>query len=390
MRHVSRTHRVALDWLFDRINLDSEIQIRYIDTKHQLADILTKGNFTRDDWNNLLHLFNISHVSSTCCEKNSSLMRFSKTVAKRMQEQKGRRKKFGNIEIYSDELVFSCSDKFLIREKSDCIRKFGDTHSYGETMQDEEKFKIRRSVEFSSATARCIPWRVDGHSNGVDISESETGSEEDVTGEVQKLNAQTGHTIYACLQPQFITRKQYSRSSGRIHGREHEDPTNELDVNMAIGAYFWMPLFDQLSSWTRPWREFTLREENFGTVWDCYSVKLENWSVNKKEITGVCTKDFTDATWTSTSLLCEKAYRITNDKTYVFSYSVLCVGKMGDDLNATWKSKIKWYSENNHFKDTNRIDGMPTEFEWEMPPGITTLGLLEKIQSPMRDLQCKP
>ena len=33
IRHVSRTHRVALDWLFDRINLDSKIQIKYIDTK---------------------------------------------------------------------------------------------------------------------------------------------------------------------------------------------------------------------------------------------------------------------------------------------------------------------------------------------------------------------
>ena len=44
MRHVSRTHRVALDWLFDRINLDSKIQIKYIDTKNQLADILTEGN----------------------------------------------------------------------------------------------------------------------------------------------------------------------------------------------------------------------------------------------------------------------------------------------------------------------------------------------------------
>ena len=32
MRHVSRTHRVALDWLFDRINLDPKIRIRYIDT----------------------------------------------------------------------------------------------------------------------------------------------------------------------------------------------------------------------------------------------------------------------------------------------------------------------------------------------------------------------
>ena len=49
MRHVSRTHRVALDWLFDRINLDPKIQIKYIDTKNQLADILTKGNFTRDE-----------------------------------------------------------------------------------------------------------------------------------------------------------------------------------------------------------------------------------------------------------------------------------------------------------------------------------------------------
>ena len=29
MRRVSRTHRVALDWLFDRINLDSKIQIKY-------------------------------------------------------------------------------------------------------------------------------------------------------------------------------------------------------------------------------------------------------------------------------------------------------------------------------------------------------------------------
>ena len=49
MRHVSRTHSVALDWFFDGINLDPEIQIRYIDTKHQLADMLTEGNFTRDE-----------------------------------------------------------------------------------------------------------------------------------------------------------------------------------------------------------------------------------------------------------------------------------------------------------------------------------------------------
>ena len=77
MRHVSRTHRVALDWLFDRINLDPKIQIKYIDTKNQLADILTKGNFTRDEWNHLLSLFNISHFSFAVC---------SDTMAKRSQQ----------------------------------------------------------------------------------------------------------------------------------------------------------------------------------------------------------------------------------------------------------------------------------------------------------------
>ena len=80
MRHVSRTHRVALDWLFDRINLDSKIQIKYIDTKNQLADILTKGSFTRDEWNHLLSLFNISHFSPTVC---------SAAMAKRFQQDSG-------------------------------------------------------------------------------------------------------------------------------------------------------------------------------------------------------------------------------------------------------------------------------------------------------------
>ena len=68
MSGVSRTHRVDLDWLFDQINLDRKIQIKYIDTKTQLADILTKGNFTRDEWNHFLCLFN--------CEQHTSHVTF--------------------------------------------------------------------------------------------------------------------------------------------------------------------------------------------------------------------------------------------------------------------------------------------------------------------------
>ena len=80
MRHVSRTHWVALDWLFDRINLDPKIQIKYIDTKNQLADMLTKGNFTRDEWHHLLCLSNISHFCSAEC---------SEVMSKRTQKESG-------------------------------------------------------------------------------------------------------------------------------------------------------------------------------------------------------------------------------------------------------------------------------------------------------------
>ena len=51
-----------------------------IDTKNQLADILTKVNCTRDEWNHLLCLFNISHFSSTVC---------SEVMSKRTQKDSG-------------------------------------------------------------------------------------------------------------------------------------------------------------------------------------------------------------------------------------------------------------------------------------------------------------
>ena len=56
LRHVGRTHRVDLDWLFDRITKDPNIYVKWVGTKEQLADILTKGSFTAQAWFDLLHL----------------------------------------------------------------------------------------------------------------------------------------------------------------------------------------------------------------------------------------------------------------------------------------------------------------------------------------------
>ena len=71
----SRAH-----WLFDRIILDPKIQIKYVDTKNQLADILTKGSVTRDEWDHLLRLFNIKSTYIFLCP-------FQLQSKRQMQEQ---------------------------------------------------------------------------------------------------------------------------------------------------------------------------------------------------------------------------------------------------------------------------------------------------------------
>ena len=113
MRHVSKTHRVALDWLFDRIKLDPKIQIKYIDTKNQLADILTKGNFTRDEWNHLLCLVYISHFSPI----NSV-----KAMSNRIQEDAGEERvtaKSKADDEFDIEMLASTASEKPVKTKSE-------------------------------------------------------------------------------------------------------------------------------------------------------------------------------------------------------------------------------------------------------------------------------
>ena len=65
MAHVARTHRVNLDWLLERSFTDPCIFCRYIDTKAQLADTLTKPQFSAADWCSLCELFRLSAPPKT-------------------------------------------------------------------------------------------------------------------------------------------------------------------------------------------------------------------------------------------------------------------------------------------------------------------------------------
>ena len=77
----------------------------------------------------------------------------------------------------------------------------------------------------------------------------------------------------------------------------------------------------------------------------------------------------------------ERIINLQSAKVYVFSDSVLCLGKIHQHPNANeaWKNKIEWITTSQSYRDNDGISGEPTEFEWNIFPGFTTLQLYGKV-----------
>ena len=108
MRHVARTHSVAPDWLFDRINLHPKIQIKYVDNRSQLAGILTTDSVTRDEWNHLLQLCYIMDASLFSRSHSSSPTEECSAVSKRQMQEKENGEEANRVVPRSQERPCAC------------------------------------------------------------------------------------------------------------------------------------------------------------------------------------------------------------------------------------------------------------------------------------------
>ena len=93
--------------------------------------------------------------------------------------------------------------------------------------------------------------------------------------------------------------------------------------------------------------------------------------------------------WRQLSLIGdETVINLQSTKVYIFSDSVLCLKKVFQhpDSNEAWKNRIAGVKAEESYKDYDVIDGEPTEFEWNIFPGFTTLQLGGKINDLLSDL----
>ena len=86
--------------------------------------------------------------------------------------------------------------------------------------------------------------------------------------------------------------------------------------------------------------------------------------------------------WKQLSLIGdETVINLQRTSVYVCSDSVLCLGKVlqHPESNEAWKNRIEGVMTEKSYRDFDGINGEPTEFEWNIYPGFTTLQLCDKI-----------
>ena len=111
------------------------------------------------------------------------------------------------------------------------------------------------------------------------------------------------------------------------------------------------------------------------------------------EIYGVNPMNWEDSLWNQLSLVSdEEVISLSHAKVYVFSDSVLCLGKVNQNPTSTtaWEEQLIWFKSSSEYRLLDRIDGEPMEFEWNIFPGFTTLQLCHKAQEQLLRLSVTP
>ena len=97
--------------------------------------------------------------------------------------------------------------------------------------------------------------------------------------------------------------------------------------------------------------------------------------------------------WTRLSLIDDEiVINLQRTKVYVFSDSVLCLGKVlqHPESNEAWKNRVAGIRSEKSYRDYDAINGESTEFEWNIVPGFTTLQLCDKINDLLSNLGQTP
>ena len=394
--------------LFDRSNLDSKIQIKYIDTKNQLADILTKGNFTRDEWNHLLSLSNISHFSTTV---------YSAAMAKRIQQESGEERVTAKSRLMMN-LTARMPSVVSSSTSNPGKRWYGNQDPWKSVVVDDRSGQPDRlSPAGSSKLDYDRSWSSQERKSEVTAHDRSGKPDKTSWNAVQQVRPHHGDTL-------LDGGAQSVRYGGRLHGgsgqldsaNSQEVVDSEIFVMGSDAAEFANKAKDQVRKRQKRmsnvadsgeehsifWRMFMAATMNAATFMGKNFLDNQNSIMNstdltlkkmfhitaklvgeQEEINNVDKIHWEKHSWKHLSLIGdETVINLQRAKVHVFSDSVLCLGKVHQhpESNEAWKKRIEGIVTDKSYRDYDGINGEPTEFEWNIFPGFTTLQLCGKVR----------
>ena len=114
---------------------------------------------------------------------------------------------------------------------------------------------------------------------------------------------------------------------------------------------------------------------------------------NQEETNGLDKILYLKNSWTHLSLINDEVViNLQSTKVYVFSDSVLCLGKVlqHPESNEAWKNRVAGIRSERSSREYDAINRESTEFEWNIFSGFTTLQLCDKINDLLSNLGQTP
>ena len=324
MRHVSRTQRVALDWLFDRINLDPKIQIKYDDTKKPLADLLTQGNFTRDEWNQFFDVI---------------LQQFQSNQQVQDHVEEAARRKTGEDRVVAkSKAMMSLVSKNANR--SPTLDSGASNSPVTLEMQCQSSYRSGTGKPVAKMLHRLSETRLTHHNFEI----FNVNHLEKVFSNVrQKLN-----------RPERDEMKDV-QGNGMIWGIFM---SATMTAAVHLGADFEERLRTSLNT-------------DFEQAKTLFNISQSLIPITKVKFCCVSTIEWNTTPWISSTLLHGEAIKLSRAKVQVYSDSVLCLGKIHEHSTSIqkWKEQIGWFMDSEDYQELKGIDGEAAEFEWNIFQG---------------------
>ena len=196
----------------------------------------------------------------------------------------------------------------------------------------------------------------------------------------------------------FKSRSFLHRVNDQVRKRQYhssKDATKDSDKHSVIWGIFMSSTLQASVFMVKNYSDnlHSIKNTEDLTMKQMFDISEKLISEQSDEIYGVNTINWEDSSWKYFSLVGdEDVISLSNTKVFIFSDSVLCLGKTNENpqSNYAWEDRLTWFKSSSEYRALDTIDSEPMEFEWNIFPGFTTLQLVREVQKFLSTMSIQP